>query len=162
MTLDAASPIGLAAKLAGARGRVLLHSARDDDGLGGWSFVTAEPSATLIGRGRSLVELGPTGSPVRRFSADPFDAAEAFLAEHGCTLGETRGGDPEPRVIGFFGYDLARVVEVLPGGPRLGADAPDLWLAAYGGALRWRAGDATHALVGPDPSRLRRDPHHDA
>jgi para-aminobenzoate synthetase component I len=154
LTLDAASPIGLAAKLAGARGRVLLHSARDDDGLGGWSFVTAEPSATLIGRGRSLVELGPTGSPVRRFSADPFDAAEAFLAAHGCTLGETRAGDPEPRVIGFFGYDLARVVEALPGGPRLGADAPDLWLAAYGGALRWRAGDTTHALVGPDPSRL--------
>ncbi|HEY3804450.1 MAG TPA: anthranilate synthase component I family protein [Kofleriaceae bacterium] len=147
------SPLEAAAKLAGARGRVLLHSARDDDGLGGWSFVTAEPAATLIGRGRSLVELGPTGSPVRRFSGDPFDAAEAFLAQHGCTLGDSRD-DPEPRVVGFFGYDLARVVETLPGGPRLGADTPDLWLAAYDGALRWRAGDLAPALVGPDPSRL--------
>jgi hypothetical protein len=31
---------------------VLLHSARDDDGLGAWSFATAEPSAILIARGR--------------------------------------------------------------------------------------------------------------
>ena len=54
-------PIAAAARLAGRRGRVLLHSARDDDGLGRWSFVAAEPSATLIARGRSLVRLDATG-----------------------------------------------------------------------------------------------------
>jgi para-aminobenzoate synthetase component 1 len=148
------SPLDAAARLAGRRGRVLLESARDDDGLGAWSFAAAEPSATLIARGRSLVELDRRGDPVRRFTGDPFDAAEAFLAAHGCTLGAARGGDPEPRVIGFFGYDLARVVERLPGGPRLGADVPDLWLAAYDGVLRWRTGAPDAALVGPDPSRL--------
>jgi para-aminobenzoate synthetase component 1 len=148
------SPVALAARLAGTRGRVLLDSARDDDGLGAWSFVTCEPTAVLIGRGRSLVELDRDGSPVTRFTADPFDAAEAFVAQHGCTLAGANGGDPVPRVIGFFGYDLARIVESLPGGPRLGADTPDLWLGAYDGALRWRAGADTPELVGPDPSRL--------
>src|SRR4051812_849643 len=123
-------PIAAAARLAGLRGRVLLHSARDDDGLGAWSFVAAEPTATLIARGRSLGRLDATGRPSRRFTADPFDAAEEFLAEHGCTL-EPRGeGAPEPRVIGYLGYDLARVVEKLPGGPDSGERAPELWLAA--------------------------------
>src|ERR1700690_3581855 len=95
-------PLDAAARLAGRRGRVLLHSARDDDGLGTWSFLAAEPSATLIARGRSIVELDADGRPARRFTADPFDAAEAFLAAHGCVLGGPQGDAPEPRVIGFF------------------------------------------------------------
>ncbi len=148
------SPLEAAARLAGHRGRVLLDSARDDDGLGAWSFVAAEPSATLIGRGRSLVELDRHGDPVRRFTGDPFDAIEAFLTAHGCTLGDAPPVDPEPRVIGYLGYDLARVVERLPGGPQLGADVPDLWLAAYDGVARWRAGARELELVGPDPSQL--------
>jgi len=40
--------------------------------------------------------LDATGRPVRRFTGDPITAAEAFLAEHGCTL-EPRGpGAPSP------------------------------------------------------------------
>src|SRR5262249_4710070 len=129
-------------------------SARDDDGLGGWSFAACEPSATLIGRGRSLVQLDRHGDPVRRFSADPFDAAEEFLTAHGCTLAAAGGGEPAPRVIGYLGYDLARVIEQLPGGPRLGGDVPDLWLAAYDGVACWRAGASTFELRGPEPARL--------
>ena len=59
------TPILAAARLHGRRGRVLLHSARDDDGLGTWSFVTAEPTATLIARGRSLVRGGGVGKVAR-------------------------------------------------------------------------------------------------
>ncbi|HWU87226.1 MAG TPA: hypothetical protein VN253_08125, partial [Kofleriaceae bacterium] len=79
-------PLDVAARLAGCRGRVLLHSARDDDGLGRWSFAAAEPRATLIARGHSLVMLDEHGRPARRFTADPFDAMAEFLAEHGCRL----------------------------------------------------------------------------
>ncbi|MBA3464494.1 MAG: anthranilate synthase component I family protein [Deltaproteobacteria bacterium] len=143
------TPLDGAARLAGRPGRVLLHSGRDDDGLGRWSFAGAEPHATLIARGRSLVVLGPDGRPTNRFTADPFDAAEAFLSEHGCPFQPTTGAPPLPRVIGFFGYDLARVVEQLPGGPSLGQDTPDLWLAAYGALARWR-GDDPHEIVGDD------------
>src|SRR5437763_3465966 len=108
--------IAAATRLAGRRGRVLLDSARDDDGLGAWSFAAAEPRATLIARGRSLVRLDEHGRPAARFTADPFEAAQQFLAEHGCTLGSRADGPPEPRVFGYFAYDLARVVERLPGG----------------------------------------------
>jgi para-aminobenzoate synthetase component 1 len=147
-------PLGAAARLAGRRGRVLLHSGRDDDGLGTSSFVTAEPHATLIARGRSLVRLDATGRPVQRFTGDPFDAAEAFLAEHGATLEPRAGDPPEPRVIGYLGYDLARVVERLPGGPSLGADVPDLWLGAYGAVARWHGG--RDEIVGPDAAARTR------
>ncbi|HEX7704374.1 MAG TPA: hypothetical protein VF403_26715 [Kofleriaceae bacterium] len=147
------SPLDAAARLAGKRGRVLLHSARDDDGLGRCSFATALPSATLIGRGRSLVRLDGQGRAVQRFSADPFDATEQFLAEHGCTLSGASDALPAPRVLGYFGYDLARVIESLPGGPTLGHDTPDLWLSVYDGVARWSpTGD--YELVGPDPTGL--------
>ncbi len=138
-------PIDVAARLAGRRGRVLLHSGRDDDGLGTWSFAAAEPRATLMARGRSIVRLDERGRPAKRFTADPFDAAEEFLREHGCTLEPRGDGPPEPRVIGYFGYDLARVVEQLPGGPRLGQDVPDLWLAAYDSIARTR-GEHTEVI----------------
>ncbi len=140
-------PITAAARLAGRRGRVLLHSARDDDGLGAWSFVTAEPTATLIARGRSLVRLDARGRAAKRFTADPLDAAEEFLAEHGCTLSARDQAPAEPRVIGFLGYDLARVVEKLPGGPEARERGPDLWLAAYGAVARL---GRQLEIVGPD------------
>jgi para-aminobenzoate synthetase component I len=143
------SPLDAVARLAGRRGRVVLHSARDDDGLGRCSFVAAEPRATLIARGRSLVELDHAGRPARRFLGDPLDAAEAFLAEHGCTLAPRAPGAPEPRVIGYLGYELGRVVERRPGGAATGDDAPDLWLAAYGAVARWSDAGAGE-IIGPD------------
>jgi para-aminobenzoate synthetase component 1 len=147
------SPVAAAARLVQHRGRVLLHSARDDDGLGSWSFATARPTATLIARGHSLLRLDEQGRPTQRFTGDPFEAAEAFLAEHDCTLGPRRDAPPDVRVIGFFGYDLARIVEQLPGGPTLGNDVPDMWLAAYGAVARWRDGrDLT--IVGRDRAWL--------
>ena len=148
MSIAVLSPLDAAARLAGKRGRVLLHSARDDGDPGRCSFVAAEPHTTLIARGHSLVELDAAGRPTRRFTGDPLDAAEAFLAEHGCRLEPPRGAEPEPRVIGYLGYDLARVVEQLPGGAALGQDGPDLWLAAYGAVARWSAGEV--AIIGPD------------
>lgn len=155
----ALSPLDGAARLAGLRGRVLLHSARDDDGLGHWSFAAAEPRATLIGRGRSLVELDASGRPTRRFTADPLDAAEAFLATHGCTLRSTQSGPPVPRVIGFLGYDLARVVERLPGGPDLGKDSPDLWLGAYGAVARWDRANGPEVIGDDADARARLTEH---
>ena len=149
-TSPALSPIDAAARLAGRRGRVLLHSARDDDGLGRWSFVAAEPHATLIARGRSLVILDRDGRPARRFTADPLDAAEAFLRDHGCTLEPRAGGAPEPRVIGYLGYELARVIERLPGGASVDHAEPDVWLAAYGAVARWSDGEPE--IIGPDPA----------
>jgi len=135
------------ARLAGMRGRVVMCATPGDEARR-WSFVAAEPSATLIARGRSLVVLDAAGRPTRRFTGDPLDATEAFLAEHGCHL-EPCSAAPEPRVFGYLGYDLARVVERLPGGAALGHDGPDLWLGAYGAVARWSAEGGS--IVGADP-----------
>ena len=157
--LPALSPLEAAARLAGRRGRVVLHTApsppppQPDRALGRWSFVAAEPGATLIARGRSVVELDAAGRPARRFTADPLDAAEAFLADHGCRREPRSDAAPEPRAIGYLGYDLARVALRLPGGAALAHDGPDLWLAAFGAVARWSTSDAEAAppdIVGPD------------
>jgi len=147
-------PLDAAARLAGTRGRVVLHSASNDDGLGRCSFVATEPIATLIGRGHSLVVLDAAGRPRHRFTGDPLAAAGAFLAEHGCILEPRGAGAPEPRVIGYLGYDLGRVIERLPGGASIADDSPDLWLAAYGAVARWSADRVE--LVGPDAAARAR------
>ena len=147
-------PLDAAARLARKRGRALLHSARDDDGLGRCSFVAAEPSATLIARGRSLVRLDAAGRPVSRFTGDPLAAVEAFLAEHDCRLEPRAAGAPAPRVIGYLGYDLARVLEPLPGTAPIDDASPDVWLAAYGAIARWSPAGAE--LIGPDAAARAR------
>lgn len=157
MPVSLISPIAAAARLTGRRGRVLLHSARNDDDLGVWSFVAAEPTAILVARGRSLVRFDSNGAVVAQFTGDPFDAAEAFLAEHGCNLQQAIGAapsPPEPRVIGYFGYDLGRVVEQLPSGAALGGGVPDLWLSAYDSVARWNGAECEPTFVGPQSQRL--------
>jgi para-aminobenzoate synthetase component 1 len=154
MRLD---PIDACARLGDTRGRVLLHSARDDDGLGTWSFIACEPCRTLIGRGHSLVLLDERGRAVERFTGDPLDAAEAFLAHHGCRLGP-RVGDPEPRVVGYFAYDLARTIDrdAFQVARQPEPSVPDLWLAAYGAVARVDARSGELAIVGDDAGARER------
>ncbi len=152
-----ADPFAACARLRRYRGRVLLHSARNDDALGTWSFVAAEPVATLIIRGSSIVCLDRDGRPARRWSGDPIAAIEAFLVEHGAPLSIAAPPDASassaasaasaasassapshPRVIGYLGYDLGRSIERLGSGPARGDDCPDAWLGAYDAVACWR------------------------
>ncbi len=160
-----ADPIAACAALRRCRGRVLLHSARNDDALGSWSFVTAEPSATLIVRGRSLVLLDREGRPARRWSADPIAAINDFLNEHGAALWPEPAADAtaaassaHPRVIGYLGYDLGRHVAPLAAhlerGPALGDDCPDAWLGAYDAVARWNNADADATASAASPALL--------
>jgi para-aminobenzoate synthetase component 1 len=155
MQLD---PIAACARLAGTRGRVLLHSARDDDGLGTWSFVACEPRATLLGKGRSLVLLDHEGRPVERFTRDPLDAADAFLAANGCRLA-TRSGAPEPRVIGCLSYDLARTLDRDAFRASRDGSEPrvaDLWLAAYDAVARIDPNTNEVTILGEDAGARER------
>ena len=146
----ALSPLAAAARLAGRRGRVLLDSGRDDDGCGAWSFLAADPVATLELRGGRAIERGPGGALRRDGPAEPVAAIDRFARAHGAGLGEgaeVRTSDdprPRPRVMGFLSYDLGRSVERLGPGPARGDDTPDAWLAAYDAVVRWpAAGGAT-------------------
>jgi para-aminobenzoate synthetase component I len=128
------------AALRGLRGRVLLHSARDDDELGDASFLAALPSETLLARGRALVRLAADGRASRRWTGDPVRAVAEFLEEHGAGL-DRDDHDQGARVLGYLGYDLGRSIEALERGPRRGDDCPDVWLGAYPAVMRYdRAG----------------------
>ncbi|MCB9562083.1 MAG: hypothetical protein H6708_16895 [Kofleriaceae bacterium] len=164
-------PLAACAALAGRRGRVLLHSGRDDDGRGRWSFVAADPVATIEAHGHHVIERDRAGRIVREVDGDPLDELEAFAARHGADLRDGDGdraapGDdggaaaPEPRVIGLLGYELGASVlaglgRTAGGAPTTRADdaTPDLWMAAYGAVARWRGGgDAGYGaaeIVGP-------------
>jgi len=150
-------PVTAAARLAGRRGRVVLHSARDDDGCGAWSFVAAEPIASLEARGRRILVRGAGAALLATWEGDPIDAIERFCREHGAdlrppTFASTPVDTPRPRVIGWFGYDLGRAVERLGAGPASDADhdAPDVWLGAYGAIAAWGPGAGHPTLLGPD------------
>ncbi len=160
-------PLAAAARLAGRRGRVLLHSGRDDDGCGAWSFLAAEPVASLEVRGAgetvTIVRRGPGGVLVETGTGDPLAAIAAFAAAHGAGLDlagagaqAVRGPDgPRPRVLGYLGYDLGRAIERLGPGPTRGADTPDVWLGAYDAVVRWVGAGGTGELLG-DPAATAR------
>ena len=152
MNPAAGNPINACAALAGRRGRVLLHSGRDDDGLGRWSFVAADPVATIESRGRRVIEREAGGRVTRDFEGDPLEELERFAARHGVDLRD-RGaaGDPEPRVIGWLGYELGHQIEGVAGAARSRGVA-DLFMAAYGAVARWRGGDPAPEIVGADPA----------
>jgi len=107
----AVDPIAACARLRDRPGRVLLHSGRDDDGLGRWSFVASDPVATLIGRGDRLIERDAEGRVVRDERGDPFAVLERFAARHGVDLHGAAADAPDPRVIGWLGYELGRRIE---------------------------------------------------
>src|SRR5262245_46079274 len=135
--MSSLDPLTAAARLAGRRGRVLLHSGRDDDGCGAWSFAASDPVASLEIRGRVCIVRGPDGAIASRGEGDPFAAIEAFARAHGADLADrahVEDAAPEPRVIGWLGYELGHA------GARAAADAdpPDAWLGAYDAVARWR------------------------
>ena len=158
--LDPLDPVTAAARLAGRRGRVVLHSARDDDGLGAWSFVASDPIASLETRGRQILVRGGAAEVVAAWEGDPLDAIERFAREHGADLRPPSTASPppptatpRPRVIGWLGYDLGRAIERISPRPDRGPgqdDAADVWLGAYGAVAAWGPDDRAPAIVGPD------------
>ncbi len=150
------TPVVAAARLVGRRGRVLLHSARDDDGCGRYSFVACEPAVTLEARGRQIVVRDAAGEIRERYEGDPFERLAALCDEFDGAPAADRDGAssrsaaaPVPVAIGYLGYDLGRIIEQLPAGPSLGDDVPDLWFGFYGAVARFDRGGACE-IVGAD------------
>jgi para-aminobenzoate synthetase component 1 len=152
--MTALAPLAAAARLRGRPGRFLLHSASDADGLGGWSFAGADPIATLEIRGASITWR--RGDAAEVIAGDPLDAIERFCAAHGHDLrapGDT-GAAPEPRVIGWLGYELGHAAAGVRGRARGAGGPPDAWLAAYDAIARWRGASRSPDVVGPGAAAL--------
>lgn len=124
-----------AAGLAGRPGRVLLHSSRDDDGLGRASFVASDPVQTVEARGRRVVVRDAEGRAVVDTDADPFDVLEELTA--------TR------TAIGYLGYDLGRTIENLPSTAAADTSAPDMWFGLYDQVQEFAESSTSPRLLPP-------------
>ena len=125
-----------AARLAGRRGRVLLDSASDADGLGRHSFAAAEPLAELEARGGQLL-LRRGGQVTWQGEGDPFAALETLAAEYGANRPAAPGAPPVPVALGFLGY------------------AGDLWFGFYGAVVRTDEASGRSEIVGCDRAARR-------
>jgi len=136
---------------------ILLESALRMPHTGRYSFVAADPYATIrSAAGRTLASQG--GRDVMLPASDPFDTVRALLPD-----------DPPPSLpglppfqggaAGYFGYELGHHLERLPRGPRDDLHLPDLCVAYYDVVLAWdhEAGDAWLISTGlPEPEGPRR------
>jgi para-aminobenzoate synthetase component 1 len=109
---------------------LFLDSADEHSSLGRYSFVAADPFATLRARGRSIHIDWPPSLPLPERQGDPFaelaEGLSLYDGQHVEGLPPFQGG-----VAGLWGYDLCHHIERLP---RPGLDefqAPDMALGFY-------------------------------
>ena len=134
----AAAPIDLVAVL-GPHG-FLLESSVARGNLGRFSFLGRADGPTLLSRGSHCRIVEPDGT-ARSFESDPFEAAAELWQGYRIDPTET-AGLPFPfraGLVGWFGYELGRVLERLPGRARLDLDLPDLALAPAARRQNWDA-----------------------
>ncbi len=110
---------------------VLLESARVNDKIGRYSFVTADPYLIFKSRGDSVelsLPVTPTGKYGRRASMDrkPLMKLRGLLANYQTAridgLPPFTGG-----AVGFFSYDFVRQIEKLPRRARVDLDIPEAY-----------------------------------
>ncbi|MEM9492200.1 MAG: hypothetical protein AAGC55_23840, partial [Myxococcota bacterium] len=161
-------PLAVAARLSGRPGRVLLHSGRDDDGCGMWSFLACEPVRVIRAHGREITVEDHEGGAVWTGEGDPLAILDEAIAEH-CAGWPRDIAGPVPTVIGYLGYEL------LGRPPRLcakmdrdrdrdsasGADAagdgsiPDMWFGLYSAVWRHHHPGGRSDIVARDPAARR-------
>jgi para-aminobenzoate synthetase component 1 len=127
----------LLAALAEEPGAFLLESSWRPHRFSRWSFLGARPRKVLCARGREVCVN--EGARRRRFTANPFSALRATLAEEtGPVSGDEARALGIPFLggaVGFLGYDLCHFVERLPRTTRADIPLPDLYFAFYDALL---------------------------
>jgi len=127
----------LLAALAEEPGAFLLESTWRPHRFSRWSFFGARPRKVLCARGREVCVN--EGGRRRRFTANPFSALRATLAEEtGPVSGDEARALGIPFLggaVGFLGYDLCHFVERLPRTARADVPLPDLYFAFYDALL---------------------------
>ncbi|MFZ5897968.1 MAG: aminodeoxychorismate synthase component I [Bacillota bacterium] len=104
-------PVALFERIRHLRYPFLLESALRLKEMARYSFLSADPFLTLTGKDGRL-EVGCDGS-LEIVEADPFDALRKLLAA--CNQPWAAAELPfTGGAVGYFGYDLARSIEVLP------------------------------------------------
>jgi para-aminobenzoate synthetase component I len=128
---------------------VFLDSGRPASAAGRYDILTADPIVTLVTRaGRTEIR---DARGARASFADPF----SLLSE---ALGPRRPRIPglpfQGGAIGYFAYDLARLLERLPSLAEVAEDIPDLSVGIYDWALVVDHVRCSSRLVAHDPGTL--------
>lgn len=114
----------------------------DSAGLGRYDILCAQPVATLVTRG---AETEITDAAGRRYSSDdPFDLLRQQLGEPGTTM----PGIPfSGGALGYWGYDLARHMMLLPARTQDEECLPDMAIGIYDWAIVLDHQEKTAQLV---------------
>jgi anthranilate synthase component 1 len=153
---DCETPVSAFLKLRDDGPCFLLESAEEGQRLGRYSMIGIRPQAVIRGVDDQLAALDDQGTVHPLDGTDPFRAAQDYVE------GVGMGPAAEPLAfhggaVGFFGYDLVRRVEHLPGTPPDDRGIPDLALMVTGPVVQFDHLRRSLTLV--VPCRLdRRDP----
>jgi len=122
---DLETPISAFLKLRGRGNAFLLESVEGGERVGRYSFIGSGPVMVITSRGPQ-VEIRE-GGRVETTTADVLEVARQVLGRHRLVadpaLPRFSGG-----AVGYFGYDLVRAWEALPGRPRDDLGLPTCYL----------------------------------
>jgi anthranilate synthase component 1 len=112
VTADLETPVSAFLRIANdAPEAFLLESVEGGEHVGRYTFIGIEPYQKMTARGRSI--RVKTGKKVREFEGDVFEQLKRALAGH--KAARLAGLPPfTAGAVGFFAYDVVRLIERLP------------------------------------------------
>lgn len=147
--------LGVATRLRSHRGVALLHSARNDDGCGQWSFVACDPVRVVEVYGQTISLYDRSGVVRERFDGDPLNVLQELVHEHTRRWVDKTEG-PVPVAIGYLGYDLGRQIEGFRAGKARSVDnAPDMWFGLYDAVWRFDENTRKSDIIGKSAGARR-------
>lgn len=122
------SPYEAAPRLLALPRPVLLDSSSANSHSGRYSYLAADPFLVVRSRGRRVELVGPAGRTV--VEADPFDLLRSLASRY--SLPRQAGLPPLlGGAVGYFGYDLGRLLESLPATNPADGALPELDVGFY-------------------------------
>ena len=124
----AVNPYEAAPRLLGLPRPVLLDSSSANNHSGRYSYLSADPFLVVRSWGRRVELVGPTGRAV--LETNPFDLLRRLLSRY--TLAQSPELPPFlGGAVGYFGYDLGRLLESLPATNPADEALPELDVGFY-------------------------------
>ena len=146
------TPLEAARRLARRRRLALLDSSLAGGRVGRWSYLGVDPFLVVRARGRR-VELR-AGPGCAALTADPFAVVSQLM--RAVSVPEEAGLPPfVGGAIGYFGYDLGRLLERLPDRLTPDPDLPDLDLGFFDRSIAWDHEEERGWLIGLEVDEQR-------